>query len=327
MKRCSVRPYEGDEQYIFVSYCHKDKAYVFPIIERLAKDGYRVWYDEGIDPGSEWPEIIAHHLNGCAACIAFITENSLNSHNCRREINFALLKKKSFLSIVLEEVHMSLGMEMQLSATQSIFKYTLSSNEEFFKKMYEAKFLKNCMGTPDPSIVISSAGDYKDNKKGLFEESNLRRDTFSDKWFLDGEASGDNTPVVSEKKVLEVSAEGEVKKLESVFEIKDIEEVSAYEAWLVRTKTNETIPLKLGKTKLGRSNTMADYAIVGNSAIGRFHAYVENTGSECRVVDNNSMNKTFLNAKELEPEKEYLLEDGDAIRLANEKFTFHQKKS
>lgn len=61
MKRCSVRPYEGDENYIFISYCHKDKAKVFPIIEQLAKDGFRVWYDEGIAPGEDWPEVIAAH--------------------------------------------------------------------------------------------------------------------------------------------------------------------------------------------------------------------------------------------------------------------------
>ena len=56
MRRCSVKPYEGQEAYIFISYCHKDRASVFPIIEQMARDGYRVWYDEGIDPGSEWPE-------------------------------------------------------------------------------------------------------------------------------------------------------------------------------------------------------------------------------------------------------------------------------
>ena len=51
MKRCATKPYEGQDKYIFVSYCHKDRAYVFPVIEQLTKDGYRVWYDEGIDPG------------------------------------------------------------------------------------------------------------------------------------------------------------------------------------------------------------------------------------------------------------------------------------
>lgn len=184
MKRCSVKPYEGEEKYIFVSYCHKDKASVFPIIEQLAKDGYRIWYDEGIDPGSEWPETIASHLDKCEVCIAFITENSMNSHNCRREINFALLKKKNFISIILEELQMPLGMEMQLSATQSIFKFKLPSENEFYNKLRKTKTLIECQGTPDESIIVSKTSDYDEYEKDMFSESELRRDTFSDKWFI-----------------------------------------------------------------------------------------------------------------------------------------------
>lgn len=188
MKRCSVKPYEGEEKYIFVSYCHKDKASVFPIIEQLAKDGYRIWYDEGIDPGSEWPETIASHLDKCEICIAFITENSMNSHNCRREINFALLKKKNFISIILEDLQMPLGMEMQLSATQSIFKFKLPSENEFYDKLHKTKILAECLGKPDESIIVSKASDYDESEKDMFSESELKRDTFSDKWFI-GDAS------------------------------------------------------------------------------------------------------------------------------------------
>ena len=183
MRRCSVKPYEGQEAYIFISYCHKDRASVFPIIEQLARDGYRVWYDEGIDPGSEWPEIIASHLNGSAACVAFITENAVNSHNCKREINFALLKKKPFISVILEPVQMSMGMEMQLAATQAIFKYTLESEKEFYKKLYAARMLESSMGLPDAQIEVSRPEDYVAEEESLFEEIREPRDSFSDKWF------------------------------------------------------------------------------------------------------------------------------------------------
>ena len=149
----------------------------------MARDGYRVWYDEGIDPGSEWPEIIASHLNGSAACIAFITENAVNSHNCKREINFALLKKKPFISVILEPVQMSMGMEMQLAATQAIFKYTLESEKEFYKKLYAARMLESSMGLPDAQIEVSRPEDYETEEESLFEETREPRDSFSDKWF------------------------------------------------------------------------------------------------------------------------------------------------
>lgn len=326
MKRCSAKPYEGGENYIFVSYCHKDKKFIFPIIEKLARDGYRVWYDEGIDPGSEWPEIIARHLNGCATCIAFISENSLNSHNCRREINFALLKKKPFISVVIEPVRMSLGMEMQLSATQSIFKYTLSDDNEFFSKLYDAKCLCSCLGTPDTSVLISKPEDYEEGALGgLFGESNLRRETFSDKWFLEGK----ETNSTSTDKPIKKTESNDKPVAEPTQTAKDeVAETNSehFRFWLLRAKTNETIELPQGEFKLGRSNAQSDYVISGNSGIGRLHAKIIVRDNQCFVLDNSSMNKTYLNSQELEPQKEYLLENGDSIRLMNEKFTIHQEK-
>lgn len=149
MDRCAVKPYEGGAPYIFVSYSHRDKAVVFPIIERFARDGYRVWYDEGIDPGSEWSEIIADHLNECALCLAFISSESLASDYCRREINYALSKKKNLISIMLEKVELSSGMEMQLSANQSVFRYLYADEEEFYEKLYSAKYVQECKGKED----------------------------------------------------------------------------------------------------------------------------------------------------------------------------------
>ena len=144
MRKCGAVPYEGDEKFIFVSYCHKDSEEVFPIIEQMVRDGYRVWYDEGINPGNDWPEIIADHLSRCSVCIAFISEKSIDSHDCGREINFALLKKKPFFSVYLEEVELSAGLEMQLTSTQSIFKYKYSDFDSFMKTLYKGNGLNDC---------------------------------------------------------------------------------------------------------------------------------------------------------------------------------------
>ncbi len=319
MKRCSAKPYEGNKPYIFVSYCHQDRAEVFPVIEQLARDGYRIWYDEGIDPGSEWPEIIAGHLDGCAVCIAFISGKSLESHNCRREINFALLKRKPFISVVIEEAEMSLGMQMQLSATQSIFRYMIGSDYEFFQKLFEAKFLEQCKGEPDSSVVVSKPGDYREVDMGMFTEhtSSVTEKTFSDQWFI-GEkqkpvkaklaVETDSVPVQPEAKE-ETISEPAVNTPKSVI--------------LVYEKTGEQIQITEGELKMGRSSVKSDYVIQGNSGIGRLHAKIVRRGDECFVVDCNSLNKTYLNGKMLEPEQEYALADGDMVRLLNEDFTLH----
>ena len=96
-----IAAYEGNLPFIFVSYAHKDSREVFDLIEKLAARGYRIWYDEGIEPGSEWPENIANHLLRAEMVLAMITNDSMESVNCRREINYAMSKGKPLLSIVL----------------------------------------------------------------------------------------------------------------------------------------------------------------------------------------------------------------------------------
>lgn len=320
MKRCSVAPYEGNERYIFVSYCHKDKAKVFPVIERLVRDGYRVWYDEGIDPGSEWPEIIANHLNGCSVCIAFISESSLNSHNCRREINFALLKKKFFISVILESVQMSLGMEMQLSSSQSIFRFSLSENE-FFEKLYHAGELKQCQGEPDPSVRVSSEEDYYE----AVNAAEKRRDPFSDRWFSEKYPIPENAPISSEKELNGTLTEEQVRRhFEDSTTIASPAKRIGTRHILIRTKTNERIEIDKDEFVIGRSYSSADYVISDSQSISRVHAIFSVVNGICCVRDNGSLNKTFINGQELQAQVNYLLKDGDSVRLYNENFTYNK---
>ena len=120
------KPYEGPDNYIFISYSHMDSDRVMPIVSRLMADGYRVWYDDGINPGTEWPEVIAQHLNNCALFVAFMSNAYMDSFNCKREIDFAVRKRKTFLTVFLEETNLSLGVEMQISTVQSVDYYKTS---------------------------------------------------------------------------------------------------------------------------------------------------------------------------------------------------------
>ncbi len=160
-----MRAYEGNQPYIFVSYAHKDSKKVFQIIEQLQKRGYRIWYDEGIEPGTEWPENIAQHLIKSDTFIAFVTENSMNSANCRREINFALSKEKPFLTIILEKTEIPAGMELQISAQQSILKYNYSDENRFYDKIESCSFLEDCKG--EVEIDVENASSQQPQKKAF----------------------------------------------------------------------------------------------------------------------------------------------------------------
>ena len=141
-------PYGGREPYIFISYSHRDADRVFPLLRVLSDRGFRFWYDEGIDPGTEWPESIAAHLEGCAVCLAMLSENSLASTNCRREVNFAVSRNKPFLSVALEPVKMSPGMELQISSYQSLLKYKYPDEGVFLDRLTELELLQPCRVLP-----------------------------------------------------------------------------------------------------------------------------------------------------------------------------------
>ena len=55
-------PYQGAEDYIFVSYAHKDSPQVFDLIHSLHRKKYRIWYDQGIEIGADWPQVVAEKL-------------------------------------------------------------------------------------------------------------------------------------------------------------------------------------------------------------------------------------------------------------------------
>ena len=127
--------YKGTEPYIFISYAHKDSDTVLPIISRLQKDGYRVWYDEGIAPGSNWDEYISGHLDGCSAVIGFLSKAYVKSQNCRDELALTRLKGKPMNLVYIDDVQLTPGLRMRYGRIQALRLHNMSENE-FFEKLF-----------------------------------------------------------------------------------------------------------------------------------------------------------------------------------------------
>ncbi len=126
--------YTGDQPYVFVSYAHRDGHRVFPELQALHDNGFRIWYDEGIDPGNEWPDEIAKALHRASFFLVFISPAAVESRNVRNEINFALNREKPFLAIHLEDVHLPPGLELRMGDIQAIMKWRMSE-EHYAKKV------------------------------------------------------------------------------------------------------------------------------------------------------------------------------------------------
>lgn len=75
--------------YVFISYAHKDAQKVIPILRGMHNAGIRLWFDGGLEAGTEWQNGIADHLEQCTVFLCFVSENSILSENCKNEIAFA----------------------------------------------------------------------------------------------------------------------------------------------------------------------------------------------------------------------------------------------
>jgi hypothetical protein len=154
--------YTGAEPFAFISYAHLDAEAVYPEIQRLDLMGYRIWYDEGIDPGNEWPEEVANALKTCAQFIVFITQRAIGSRNVRNEINYALKLSKPFFAIHLVETELPPGMDLQMSSIQAIFKWRM--NEQTYIRNIE-KALPPTFG----SVAKRNLAGEDANDEGLVE--------------------------------------------------------------------------------------------------------------------------------------------------------------
>ena len=132
-----ITPYEGTQPYIFLSYAHADAPAVMEIGAHLQAAGCRVWYDGGIELGSEWPEYIAAHLAGAAVMLAFLSDAYIRSDSCRKEMHFAQTRKIRTVNIFLEETALTPGMEMQIGSLFALMKYTMRE-DVFYEKLFAA---------------------------------------------------------------------------------------------------------------------------------------------------------------------------------------------
>jgi len=142
-------PYRGDAPYIFISYAHRDSENVLPIITTMQNSGFRIWFDEGIDPGTEWDNVIAAQIEKCNYFLAFVSQNYLASENCKDELNFARDLGKHRLLVYLEDVALPSGMAMRMNRIQSVFKYKYADEKGFYDMLYSADGIyEMCDGEP-----------------------------------------------------------------------------------------------------------------------------------------------------------------------------------
>ena len=99
-------PFLADEEkpYVFISYSHRDRDAVLPVIKDLYEAGWRIWYDEGLTIGDRYDETLEEHVRGSSAVVLFMTDNSMRSRYIRdNEVPWAVRYEKRIVKCVLQE--------------------------------------------------------------------------------------------------------------------------------------------------------------------------------------------------------------------------------
>jgi hypothetical protein len=123
--RAPIPAYQGDQPYVFVCYAHDDADVVYPELAWLRAQGVNVWYDEGIAPGAEWSQALADALDGCSAVLFYVSPRSVASEHCRREINFALSRKRPICAVHIQETELPGALELSLGHRQALLRHRL----------------------------------------------------------------------------------------------------------------------------------------------------------------------------------------------------------
>ncbi len=140
--------FDKTKPYIFFSYAHKDSSVGMQIIKGLQKAKFNLWYDEGIEVGTEYSDFIAEHIEGCKVFVCLMDENYVESRYCRDEIDFALNNSGIEILIIykkeLKDLKIPAGLKMRTSRYQAVFLNRFGSMDKFFDSLFKADILSPC---------------------------------------------------------------------------------------------------------------------------------------------------------------------------------------
>ena len=160
--------YDGDEPYVFVSYSHDNSSAVYPELVWLKASGFNIWYDEGIEAGTEWTEALAAAITRAKLLVYFVTPDSAQSQNCRNEVNFAVEQEVAIIAVHLKKTDLPGGLSLTLSSRQAILKHELRK-QEYEQKLQSsiASYLDQKTIQPTPITSDQSATADADAKIDL----------------------------------------------------------------------------------------------------------------------------------------------------------------
>lgn len=138
--------YRGSEPFVFVSYAHADAELAYPIISGLQERGMRIWFDDGLDVGDIWEDVIPDHVEQCAAMLCLVSPRFMDSNNCLDEIHYAKEQKKELMILHLEDASLPRNFQFRYSRFHALRLSTYSDHGALLDKLAATQKLRCCIG-------------------------------------------------------------------------------------------------------------------------------------------------------------------------------------
>ena len=123
---------------IFISYSHRDKAFVEHLCTEFEAHGRTVWVDwKDIQPTGEWLQEVYTGVKAADAFIFVISPDSVVSPECRKEINCAVEHNKRLIPVIYHDVELK-SMPPEMAERQWISCRTEDDFDASFRDLIEA---------------------------------------------------------------------------------------------------------------------------------------------------------------------------------------------
>ena len=116
--------------------------------------GYRLWYDEGIQVGEEWPASIHIHLRKATCMLLFLSPEAVASKWVKKEINVAVMRDIPIKGTFLTKVELPDALEYLLSVVQ-ILRYDHFRDDADYLAKLQRGLTEEVKG-PEPEGTSSS---------------------------------------------------------------------------------------------------------------------------------------------------------------------------
>ncbi len=327
--RCAVKPYVGNDPYIFFSFCQRDESVAGPIVESMVKSGYRVWFDDDTIPNDKWLRTLADRLSNSRVCMALISKTSVDDHICRNIINLALECGVLLIPLLLDTVSLTpataLLLKQKPPVKLSVSALSSTSGMEAFLQIAvkhsecnlcrQASFngrQLSCVAVSDlpksnPSIPVEPVLDDYTVIEGPPQK-------------VEEDKPEEIAPVQDEPQIPE--SDGEDERTVRIEPVRDDPPTIALSP--KKTSDRVLIDLKLGKVfrlgegvaRLGRSRSN-DYRFEDDSISAKHAQIFMNESGETMVKDVDSTNGTFLNGIKINADTPQTVGNFSIITLPN----------